>query len=340
MPRSSARGRNIVNILCPDDVDHALSSLSLLAHALQRHHVRASVVKGQPSLCRWIKLLLANDAIVTVAFGLGTRKVVYLALAALCGRPIVRWWVGSDVLQCLTDAKIRAEANLTNRITVQNIAVSPHLVTELAECHIKATFVPSIINSGINPGEAVQPGLPRRILVYLPTQKSKFYGEEIVRRAIEEFPDVEFVLVAFEDKARFSSYANVVTLGWIEDIHTLYQSVGCLLRITKHDGMPCMVIESLLLGRYVIYSFPLPGCWLAQNYLEVQEKINLFRTKTELNLTGMAAVKELLTPEPASRIAALVRAALHRSLLVQRFYASMIILRVIFQKLRTLFIGV
>ena len=50
-----------------------------------------------------------------------------------------------------------------------------------------------------------------------------------------------------------------------------------MLRLTEHDGMPRMVLDCLLRGKYVIFAWPCPGCWLARNEEEVQQRIDEFR---------------------------------------------------------------
>jgi hypothetical protein len=274
-------------------------SLSL-GEALRGQGIEVVYSHGVESLSTksWISAVRNCDAIIWVGYhGPGLYVVKQLALAVACGCPVIRWWVGSDVLHCLLDPGSRARARILASFSAKNIAVAPHLVEELSSIGIRATMIPMVIDPGfrstISPGSSCGKG----ILVYLPGARAAFYGEAIVEQVIRANPDLTFVIVG-DDKHRFLGVGNVESLGWVSDMQPVYERVGCLLRVTEHDGLPRMVIEALLLGKYVIYSNRLPGTWSAKTYEEVQEGIDRFRGSTFLNTEGMAAARALLTPLP------------------------------------------
>ncbi len=64
----------------------------------------------------------------------------------------------------------------------------------------------------------------------------------------------------------------------------VYDRVGCLLRVTAHDGLPRMIIEALLLGKYVIYS----------------HHLDRFRRAASPNTGGITAISAFFTPRPRS----------------------------------------
>src|SRR5205823_1878828 len=135
--------------------------------------------------------------------------------------------------------------------------------------------------------------VPKSLLVYLPSSRLEHYGEPLVRRAVEANPDVEFVVVA-DDTHALAGYPNVRSLGWVEDMGPILGQVGGLLRLTEHDGLPRMALECLQRGKYVIYSWPCPGCWLARTPAEVQQRIEEFRQAQDINREGVAAAERML----------------------------------------------
>lgn len=251
------------------------------------------------SLKQWLPLAMNCDAIIVVAFDGPTYSLVErLALAATFGRRIVRWWVGSDVLTCLQDGRGRERARKLDKFVSKNVAVSPHLVTELESIGINAVVVPSIVEPRLIPGNSWEGALPNRILAYLPADRPEFYGESVVRQTIIANPDFEFVIVG-DTEHRLARLPNVQSLGWT-DMNAVYPKIGCLLRITKHDGMPRMVLEALLWGRHVIYSWPFPGCWHASTFTDVQECITRLRNQSTSNLEGAKIAREIVNSDPVA----------------------------------------
>jgi hypothetical protein len=244
-----------------------------------------------------------SDVIVFVGYhGPAPYMIRQLALAASIGKPIVRWWVGSDVLHCVKDRVKTRWARLLDRLCTAAITVTPHLQNELASVGLKAKVIPSVVSPEFLEIEPQKGPIARDILVYLPTNRGQFYGEEIVAAAIQANPDLKFVVVA-DAQHRFKDLRNVESLGWVENMRPIYDRTGCLLRMTQHDGFPRMAIEALLLGKYVICSYEVPGCWRAKNFVDVQNLISTFRTRTSANDAGVAAIKKLFTPPPGVQFA-------------------------------------
>src|SRR4051812_38648717 len=77
----------------------------------------------------WVGVLRSAEAVVLVHYGMvGEYLFDQLALAVTLNVPIVRWWVGTDVLNVLTQEKVRASAQTLDRIVSANVAVASHLV--------------------------------------------------------------------------------------------------------------------------------------------------------------------------------------------------------------------
>lgn len=280
-----------------------------LAAALGRYGIAAEFAAGAEfgSTLAWIKRVRQVAALIMTRYDAPDLfHLRQIALARAAGRPIVRWWVGSDVFACLENGPIRRGAQTLDKFVTLNIAVAPHLVDELASIGIAAQFVPSVL--AFNPQSiAVDSGPPpAAVLVYLPADRDYLFDEEIIRRAVEANPDLKFLVVG-ENHHSLAGFANVESLGWVEDMESLWQRVGGLLRITRHDGLPRMVLDALLRGKYVVYSWPLEGCFLAKTFDEVQAGLCRMRAAQEANLAGAEAVRTMLQPDPAGVYADWIR---------------------------------
>ncbi|MDQ2930873.1 MAG: hypothetical protein M3Y05_08690, partial [Gemmatimonadota bacterium] len=84
---------------------------------------------------------------------------------------------------------------------------------------------------------------------------------------------------------------------------------GCILRITKHDGLPRMLIEGMLRGMYAIYSWPLNGSWQARTPEEIQVALDRYRKASLPNVEGRAAMLRLLGERPDLKMSRLIAAA-------------------------------
>lgn len=255
----------------------------------------------------WLSLVRRADAIVMISYSGPSAYVLrQLALAAAIGVPVIRWWVGSDVLRAIEDPGAASCARALSRVASAQVAVAPHLVDELRCIGIDARFIASP-PSGWPSARTGEPPAPSRraLLVYLPTARLDFYGAAAVRFAAEAHPGVEFVIVADESHS-LGELPNVRSLGWVEDLEPVWEQVGGLLRITRHDGMPRMVLDALLREKHVIYSWPLAGCVLARSPSEIDGAIARFADRADSNRAGPSAAAEILAPDPAESFGALL----------------------------------
>ena len=78
----------------------------------------------------WIRLLRSAKAVLLLSYGEVTPYVLsQLATAVAVGVPIVRWWVGTDVLNVITRERLQRNAARVDRIVSTNVAAAPHLWT-------------------------------------------------------------------------------------------------------------------------------------------------------------------------------------------------------------------
>ncbi len=242
----------------------------------------------------FLKSIKGAKALIVVDYSFCLFRLRQLFLASLLGVPVIKWWVGSDVFNLIHSYRFRSYYKYYN--SLYNVAVAPHLVDELKDLGISATFIPSVVYDKVLPEDY---NFVKNILVYLPTDRKNFYGLDIIEPLIQKFPEIKFVVVA-DDSHYLSRYNNVISLGWINGLKKVWPNVGCLLRITKHDGLPRMIISALMRKKYVIYSWPLPGCWLANNFESCSHYIKVFMNLSTPNNSGPSAVKEIygdISPE-------------------------------------------
>jgi hypothetical protein len=302
-----------VAFLCEDP--GAKERATGLDRAVKSWNFDVTFVALDASMRDWFRTLCNCDVVVVLFYGdFSDRVEAHLAAAAVMGLPIIRWWMGSDVLDCGMNAKVRKRYLALNRLVSTNITVAPHLTSELAEWRIVASTVASCFSSKAadRRWDLACDILPRTILVYLPARRFTFYGGEVLVRVAETNPDLSFLIVGGYRGDQFRQQKNVTCMDWVDDMDALYKQIGCILRITEHDGLPRMVLEALQRGRYVIYSWPLRGCWYAKGYEEIHDKLSQFRTTTGLNEEGIAAFRELQQPDPARLWTTIVRDAVRK----------------------------
>ena len=296
----------LMKVLFVGEMPTGSSPLLTLAQAVEPYRILPLFSEGAEakSTRRWLDLLRTSRLVLFVGYhGPDPYMIRQLALAAVLGKPIVRWWVGSDVLYCLQDPLKAHWARLADKLRSTAITGAPHLQKELASVGLAASLIPTVVNPELLKLQPSQGPMARDVLVYLPTHRGAFYGEEVIKQAIETNPDLKFIVVG-DAQHRFEGYCNVESLGWVENMQPVYERTGCLLRMTEHDSLPRMAIETLLLAKYVICSYEFPGCWTATNFQEVQRWIAVFRACTRPNESGRLAIRKLLTPAPGVQFAA------------------------------------
>ena len=247
----------------------------------------------------WLRIVRSARAVVLVSYLVfDAYRLSQLATAVACNVPIVRWWVGTDVLNVITRENVRESAALLDRIVSANVCVASHLVDELATAGIHAQFIPSVLDPDlVPPGVAPWFDGTKPILVYMPGGRKEFYGLSAMEPVIAANPDLHFIVMADETHS-LASYQNVESLGWVSDMSHIYARAGCVLRITDHDGLPRMLMEGLLRGLYAIYSWPFVGCWKARTREEIDAALSRYRAVTQPNMVGRDAMLEMLSAQP------------------------------------------
>lgn len=217
---------------------------------------------------QWVALLpkLARADVLYLISSRVDRRSPQAMLLRVRKRPTVIHWVG-------TDALIATEEHTRGNVAPQVVRKPKHwvdapwLADELAPLGIHAEYVPLPI-----PVPKVDPPpLPAqfRVLLYLPEDAfdREVFDMDTLLRLPREFPEIAFTL-------RPSSAAslpgtlppNVQAPGWSNDVDALYADISVVVRLTSHDGVSFMAVEALARGRYVIWTFPMPGAIQASGF--------------------------------------------------------------------------
>lgn len=278
------------------------SPLKTLASALGVHGINCTTL-APIQLCDtrgWLSQARAHDIGIFLNYGDAWAYFArQLSLAAAAGLPLVRWWVGSDVLNCIENPDVARVARKIDKCVVSNVAVAKHLVDELGTIGIAAQLVPSVVENDSAVDTAVVPGCERSLLVYLPSTRLEFYCASTIRHVIKDNPDLCFVIVADETHS-LADLPNVKSVGWVADMNTIWRQVGGLLRVTMHDGMPRMILDALRRGRFVVYCNEFLGCERASSVLEINVALRKFRSVTIPDESAVIAAAQVMNPPPGA----------------------------------------
>ena len=90
--------------------------------------------------------------------------------------------------------------------------------------------------------------------VYLPYDNKEFYYPDLVMEVAKEMKDVEWKI--FGDPTARGKQDNIEHMGRVdnEEKDNMIKDCSCLLRLTRHDGLPLTVIEFATAGRQVVTS--------------------------------------------------------------------------------------
>jgi hypothetical protein len=236
---------------------------------------------------QWRKTALDFDLIHLISYSQNDPWLLRkIAVARMLGTPILRMWVGSDVLWCLRYAPAARFARAMQSLSVRQFTVADHLGQELEEISIRAETLPIIAD--ITPAAVDPPPLPDRptALAYLQSDdRREFYGGHIIDELIRRRPDIHFLIVN-DPETDYSAFANVESLGQVDDMAQVYARSTVLIRPTAHDGMPRMMLEALSNGRHAICSYPYPHCRRATDLESFERALDELTASPAINEAG------------------------------------------------------
>lgn len=210
--------------------------------------------------------LASADVIHEIFVGSGG-PATFAAKAA--GKRVVRQWIGSDVLQfkrrlgVQPGLQMRALERDYARWTTATISVWHNIRDEIQP--IPSTVLPLVSEDYSRVKPAGSPA--HRVLCYSAPGMQQVYGLDRVLRTAELCPTLEFRVVGADSKSAASGLQvrvpkNVTFLGRVpqERVAEELDVALAYYRPSRHDGLPCLVLESLARRVPVMYSQELPGC--------------------------------------------------------------------------------
>lgn len=169
-------------------------------------------------------------------------------------KPRVIHWVGTDIALAQKDQRI-LKSFASGRI--EHLAEVDWTIQELESIKIpacEAPLPPSIRITALEP-------LPARftILCYAPAARTEFYGKAMYERLVRHFAHeaIRFLVVG-GGQLDVPQGADVVDLGWVASLKSIYPEITVFVRLTPRDGLSLMVLEALAFGRFVVWGKPFP----------------------------------------------------------------------------------
>lgn len=225
-----------------------------------------------------------------------TDRWVHLA-ARLLRKPRVVHWVGSDIESLRENPHLRTLLSSRSATHLAEVAWTAEQLRELGFEPRIAPLPPRLESAACLP-------LPEKftIMLYVPRTRSDFYGRRAFERLMHRLKDqpVRYIVVGGGDIAAPAS-ADVVNLGWRDNLRDVYQDVSLLVRYTPHDGLSLMVLEALSFGRHVLWTQQFPFVRTVNSYTDVEGAV---REMLDAHTHGVlqpqraacALIKEQFTP--------------------------------------------
>ena len=276
------------------------------------HHVRAIARFVNANAARWRLIPEGTDVEsrnraltrvpfvdALVSFGGPAPDALIAASMRRRRKPIAVVWAGTDVVN------LRGAAEQIARVKAQryrHAACSAALATELCDLDIPATELRLVVAEQQSP---VTP-LPAEfsVLGYCPGTRNELYGVDILQTLIERLPQIHFDIIG--GFCAEGASQNVTYRGWVDDTASAVDAATVVVRPTRHDGMPLMVLEALARGRYVIWSSELPGVIHAKNVDDIAAHLARLEAahhdgSLALNEEGFRAIQESFSPTAVTR---------------------------------------
>lgn len=173
----------------------------------------------------------------------------------------LHYWIGTDV-QSVTGYKASGRLRSSvfgSALGEMHATLTPWLVDELRGLSVDAACLP-FDGLDLPSVDEKDLALPDQftVVTYIPDERWAFYGGAQLVEAAQRLPQVRFVVVAGQGGWLRNRPANIVFLGWRDDMVEVYKNSTVVLRLAEHDALGCTVVEGLAMARHVIYNYPVP----------------------------------------------------------------------------------
>ncbi len=177
----------------------------------------------------------------------------------LTGTKYINHYIGSDVLHVTKGSRKALRKALTiHKYSWKTLADSENLIEELKCAGIDNVGLLQIFfydKSLLT--ESSDDLKEKSVLTYIPEGKEDFYGLDFIVEAAKKFPLTKFIVSANSGKYE-NMPANIVFLGWVNNIDKYLEECFIYIRNTKHDGFPTSVMQALLRGKHVLCTQKIP----------------------------------------------------------------------------------
>ena len=229
---------------------------------------------------RW--MLKPGKSICLVGVGApdtGRRLVYHLTALLLHRLRIVRsralYWIGSDV--------IRLRTNDDYVSGCLNIAGSAWIADEVRAKGYRCVDRLFPVELRSERGVPFPATNRLQVLSYIPDAQHELHGSAELMHVAARAPNIDFKVIGGEGAWWRAHPGNVQFLGWVSDIAVPIRQSHVLLRRTQHDSFSAFVREGIVSGRYVIFTYDVPGViWIKSGDMdtlaaELGELSDLFR---------------------------------------------------------------
>lgn len=213
--------------------------------------------------------LLNADIVYSIGGTLVKTNTIDIALAFR--KKVVMHWVGTDVLNAISDFKNK---RLNNEYIerINHLCEVSWIKEELKQVGIDAEIVPLVtFDEKIGTVNCLPENFT--ILSYVAKGREEFYGIEKIIKLAVDFPDIELKIVGISEYHK-SVPKNIRFLGWVENMNEQYQNCVLYLRMPEHDGLAFSVLEAMANGRYVGYSYNFDNVFYIKNYIELKHMVS------------------------------------------------------------------
>ena len=233
------------------------------------------------------------DVVQVTSFDTSRHWVLPALRARLLGKPVVRYWVGSDVLKVEHSMAERVRARLADLVVSANTVKWHNLRKELRCMGIASRVLPA--PHGPVLAEPIA-HLPEEftVLAYLSNllEKQELYGTDFITGLMHAYPQWRFLIANHYGKD-MPVLPNVEYLGRVslEEMDATYRRSTVLVRMTAHDGLPRMLLEAVGRGLHAVWNQPFPHCHLARTFEELCSVLESLERTPCVNTAGRDYVR-------------------------------------------------
>ena len=214
------------------------------------------------------------DPTAYIIYGVAMGNVLtVLAKLNLDRTKIYYWWTGSDVW-----ALLKGQLNvMTHHPNVKHLCVSERLQKELKSVGIDAEILYDVHNDW-HEIVKMREANPYRGGVLAYTGTSPYWDNDSLLEIIKKTPDIQYLVCGLTDDVLYKQYdlPNVTRYKWLND-ETMMDALACshaYIRMSNHDGLPAVLLESLRAGIPVVENYPYYGVEYVKNVDEATSKLH------------------------------------------------------------------